>query len=92
MKTEDQSEPEFLQLPAPSDDTPTLHLGETKKLDHLGPVIINTDGTTSRVANWDKLTEMEQQVALKRVSKRNRQRKEKLLMKQNEVSEVQNQK
>ena len=88
--TDEQHESELLQLPAPSDATPKLQVGETMKLDRLGPVILNTDGTTSRVANWDKLSEMEQKVALKRIGKRNLERREALRMKQNHVNETEN--
>lgn len=48
------------------------------KLDHLGPIIVNTDGTLTRIANWGALTEQERQVALRRIAKRNRARREQL--------------
>mmetsp|Transcript_19596 Transcript_19596/g.27185 ORF Transcript_19596/g.27185 Transcript_19596/m.27185 type:complete len:108 (+) Transcript_19596:128-451(+) len=55
----------MLALPAPSDakrsETNTLKLGENVKFDKLGPVVINSDGTISRIANWDKMTETEKE-------------------------------
>jgi hypothetical protein len=44
-------------------------------LDALGPIIINADGTTSRIANWTELSPGEQAVALKRVARRNAERR-----------------
>ena len=45
----------------------------------MGPVIINVDGTTRRIDNWDQMTKHEQEVAWKRISKRNEQRRKALL-------------
>jgi len=49
-------------------------MGEKLKLDHLGPIIINPDGTTRRIENWDTMTEKEREVAWRRISKRNQVR------------------
>ncbi|KAG5178179.1 hypothetical protein JKP88DRAFT_188785 [Tribonema minus] len=57
---------------------PSLKVGETMRLDHLGPIIINSDGTTRRITNWDTMTERERQVALRRIAKRNKERIETL--------------
>mmetsp|Transcript_6651 Transcript_6651/g.18972 ORF Transcript_6651/g.18972 Transcript_6651/m.18972 type:complete len:104 (+) Transcript_6651:1807-2118(+) len=46
------------------------------RMDALGPIIINTDGTVARISNWAALTERERKVALKRIAKRNAQRRE----------------
>lgn len=35
---------------------------------------VNSDGTLSRIANWHRLSEHEQEVAIKRLAKRNAQR------------------
>lgn len=43
-------------------------------LDHLGPVVVNTDGSLSRIMNWVQMTEREQQVTRQRVAKRNNER------------------
>ena len=59
----------------PNSDIPKLQFGETLKLDFLGPIIINTDGTTKRIANWDALTEKEKEVSWRRIGKRNEERK-----------------
>lgn len=56
--------------------------GDQLKLDHLGPMIINEDGTVRRIANWQSLTEREQAVAWKRLADRNKRRKEELLIEQ----------
>ena len=54
--------------------------GASVKLDHLGPMIINTDGTVARISNWAGLSEGEQNVALRRIAKRNKARVEQLLV------------
>jgi predicted Fe-S protein YdhL (DUF1289 family) len=48
------------------------------KLDHLGPIIINTDGTTRRIDNWDTLSEREKETTWRRIKKRNAERREML--------------
>lgn len=50
----------------------------TVSLDHLGPIVVNQDGTMSRISNWDKMTEMEQKNTLRIIGKRNKQRLEAL--------------
>ncbi|KAI0998826.1 hypothetical protein K3495_g9370 [Podosphaera aphanis] len=45
-------------------------------LDHLGPIVVGTDGTMSRISNWDQMTEMEQKNTLRIISKRNQVRLE----------------
>ena len=46
---------ELLALPAPEDASTSVTLdvstGQPVVLDHLGPVVVNTDGTLSRIAN-----------------------------------------
>eukprot|EP01039_Chlorochromonas_danica_P010612 gene10612-11759_t len=51
---------------------------EPVQLDALGPVIINSDGTVSRIANWHTLTEEEQKKTFRLISKRNQARRAKL--------------
>jgi hypothetical protein len=41
-------------------------------LDSLGPVVVNSDGTMSRIANWDKMTEAEQRNTMRLIAKRNK--------------------
>ena len=74
---------ELPQLPAPDPDAdiPTIKLGETIKFDEMGPIIINTDGTTRRIDNWNEMTDKEKEVTFRRISKRNEERR-KLLIEQ----------
>jgi hypothetical protein len=56
---------------------PTTRLevdGDAVKLDHLGPIIVNEDGTMRRIANWDLLTAREKQATFKRIAARNKKR------------------
>lgn len=52
--------------------------GGSVKLDHLGPMVVNTDGTMSRIANWELMSEMEKQKTIRVLGKRNKQRLEAL--------------
>jgi hypothetical protein len=77
-----QPHPSTLGLPAPSDDD-SIKLdvsgeGSTIKLDHLGPLVVNQDGTMSRISNWDKMTDIEKRNTLRVLGKRNKQRLEAL--------------
>eukprot|EP01038_Epipyxis_sp_PR26KG_P017083 gene17083-23500_t len=49
---------------------------EPIKLDHLGPIIVNTNGTLARIPNWNTLTEREQTNTLRLIAKRNKERME----------------
>jgi len=68
-------------LPAPGEGSaggPALDISSgsaTVKLDDLGPVVLNEDGTMSRIANWHAMTEREQEVTRRRIGKRNAERK-----------------
>ncbi|WFC97262.1 hypothetical protein MBRA1_003929 [Malassezia brasiliensis] len=66
-----------LALPSTS-DAPSVGLGEQVKLDKLGPVVVNSDGTLARLPNWDKMTPDEQQRTVRILAKRNQARLEKL--------------
>jgi predicted Fe-S protein YdhL (DUF1289 family) len=44
------------------------------KLDHLGPMIIGTDGSIQRVANWNTMLKVEQEQAIRLIAKRNQKR------------------
>ncbi|KAL6871207.1 hypothetical protein J3F83DRAFT_646461 [Trichoderma novae-zelandiae] len=66
-------------LPAPSssEDIPTLDVsgsGSTVKLDALGPLVVNVDGTMSRIANWAKMADIERENTLRIIGKRNQER------------------
>lgn len=91
LNSEDQSGPpespatnNFPQLSesAPDSKLPRIKLGETIRFEEFGPIIINTDGTTRSIENWDQLTEREQEVTWRRISKRNEERRKILLEKQ----------
>jgi hypothetical protein len=81
--TEQQQPPKApLALPAaPSDGTTQLDMsngGTTVSLDHLGPMVVNVDGTMSRISNWDKMAEIEKKNTLRIIGKRNQSRLEAL--------------
>jgi hypothetical protein len=64
-----------LPLPEPTSDATQLNVnGEGVKLDHLGPLVVNKDGTLSRIANWDKMADIEKQNTLRILGKRNQLR------------------
>ena len=68
----------MLALPAPEDASTSITLdvstGQPVVLDHLGPVVVNSDGTLARIANWHEMSEREQQVTQRRIAKRNMER------------------
>ena len=47
-------------------------------LDHLGPLVVNQDGTMARIANWAEMSEIERQNTLRVLGKRNQLRLAKL--------------
>jgi hypothetical protein len=66
----------FLHLVVPSS------VQESIRFEEMGPVIINADGTTRRIDNWDQMTKGEQEVAWRRIAKRNEERRMALLEQQ----------
>jgi len=92
-----QQDTPILALPEAEDKdkVQTLEVGGAGiKLDDLGPVIVNKDGTMRRIANWANLSPQEQAATLRRIGKRNqervkelqeRQEKEKLKTEQNDT-------
>ena len=62
---------------------------ESITFEEMGPVIINSDGTTRRIDNWDQMTKGEQEVAWRRIAKRNEERRKVLLERQLEQQEQQ---
>ena len=46
------------QLPPPDPDSnlPSIKLGESIRFEEWGPIILSSDGTTRRIANWNTLT------------------------------------
>lgn len=87
-ETSKQSSQEHLYLPSTesSGETPQTPLrldlgaegGSTVTLDHLGPMVVNVDGTLSRIGNWEQMTEIERKNTLRILGKRNKQRLEAL--------------
>ena len=80
-----------LLLPAVDDSNKngkSIKLGETISFPELGPIILNTDGTTRRIVNWDTLTKQEQEMSWRMIQKRNAERREKLLSEQDKQKEV----
>ena len=52
--------------------------GEAIAMEHLGPIIINADGTTRRIANWDSLSSGEKESSWRIIKARNEKRLAKL--------------
>ncbi|KAJ9297953.1 hypothetical protein DTO271G3_4174 [Paecilomyces variotii] len=76
-----------LALPPADEDAQKLDVsgsGSSVKLDHLGPLVVNRDGTLSRIANWDKMTEIEKKNTLRILGKRNQLRRDALNAANNE--------
>ncbi|KAK9426390.1 hypothetical protein SUNI508_02831 [Seiridium unicorne] len=70
-----------LPLPEPSKDGESVTLnvgGEGVRLDHMGPLVVNQDGSMSRISNWAEMSEIERENTLRIVGKRNQQRLKKL--------------
>lgn len=70
---------EPLALPEISSNSTQLDMsnGDTSvKLDHLGPMVVNVDGTLSRIANWEAMAEIEKNATIRIIGKRNRERLE----------------
>lgn len=71
-----------LPLPEPPTDGAAIELdvssGQGIKLDHLGPMVVNRDGTLSRIANWEHMADIERRNTLRILGKRNQLRMETL--------------
>lgn len=85
-----QNDP-MLALPAAGEETVSAEHGKARTvtvggepilLDQLGPVVLNEDGTMSRITNWDQMSDIEQKNTMRIIGKRNKQRREKLLEKE----------
>lgn len=72
----DAEGPPLLLPPSTSkgDEVRQISLGESLTFEELGPIIINPDGTTRRIANWANLTKSEQESSWRLISARNRRR------------------
>jgi hypothetical protein len=72
-----------LPLPEPTQDGQTTKIdmstgGQTVKLDHMGPLVVNKDGTLSRISNWGEMSEIERANTVRILGKRNMLRREAL--------------
>lgn len=74
-----------LGLPPPSADQPDekripvdLSSGSATLTDELGPLVINSDGTTARITNWHSMTPDERERTVRIITERNRRRLKKL--------------
>ncbi|CAJ2510820.1 Uu.00g064450.m01.CDS01 [Anthostomella pinea] len=52
--------------------------GDGVKLDHMGPMVVNADGTLSRIANWGEMAAVERENTLRILGRRNKTRLEAL--------------
>ncbi|KAF9163745.1 hypothetical protein DFQ26_002161 [Actinomortierella ambigua] len=76
-KDQRDSQKPALTLPAPGDisSSNTLEVnGQDLKLDLLGPVVVNEDGSMSRIDNWAEMSEIEKANVRRILVKRNNQR------------------
>jgi hypothetical protein len=80
-----------LSPPDPEATLPSIRFGESISFEHFGPIILNTDGSTRRIANWDTLSDHEKAKTWERISKRNEQRRQVLLEQQEEILQDKNQ-
>ena len=68
-----------LALPASDGAAPRVAVGgEPVAMEELGPIVINTDGTTSRITNWPEMTPAEQEKTRRVIVARNAKRLAKL--------------
>ncbi|PHH51474.1 hypothetical protein CFIMG_008697RA00001 [Ceratocystis fimbriata CBS 114723] len=82
------SKPPSQVAPLPLPEPPTSNDGHVKldmshgsaeaKLDSLGPLVVNQDGTVSRINNWGTMSEIERENTLRILGKRNKLRLNKL--------------
>ncbi|KAJ9130388.1 hypothetical protein NKR23_g12225 [Pleurostoma richardsiae] len=61
--------------PLDPDTTTTVEVGGAAvRLDRLGPLVVHQDGTVSRIANWQEMTDVERRNTLRVLGKRNQLR------------------
>ncbi len=74
----DASAETLLALPAPEDVGQNITLdvstGEPVVMDHLGPVVVNADGTLARISTWGSMIDKEKELKKRRIAKRNVER------------------
>ncbi|KAK0109828.1 hypothetical protein ONS95_002499 [Cadophora gregata] len=77
QSNETQTPKQPLALPEAPLNTTQLDIssGSTSvKLDHLGPMVVNVDGTLSRISNWEQMAEIERENTVRIIGVRNRTR------------------
>ncbi|KAI0156573.1 hypothetical protein GGR57DRAFT_463860 [Xylariaceae sp. FL1272] len=86
MEPHDLPKGSILALPESSSngDTTELAVGSSVRFDGLGPVVVNVDGSLSRIANWDKMSAIEKDNTYRIIGKRNAARRAALLSRQEE--------
>jgi hypothetical protein len=76
--SQEQTSEQPLPLPEPTGEIPKAELdiasGLGVKLDQFGPMVVNRDGTLSRISNWDQMADVERQNTLRILGKRNKLR------------------
>ncbi|KAF3047537.1 hypothetical protein E8E12_010120 [Didymella heteroderae] len=76
----------LLPPPESDSDAPQLEVdGEGMTLDHLGPMVVNKDGSLSRIANWETMSDKEKKNTLRDLGKRNQLRLSELKGEQSEL-------
>jgi hypothetical protein len=85
----DENPDRLPSLPAPSPEAEggarRLEVGGAAlKLEELGPMVLNVDGTVSRITNWASLTERERRATVRVLTKRNAERAARLQQVQRE--------
>ncbi|KAI8079558.1 uncharacterized protein B0P05DRAFT_470050 [Gilbertella persicaria] len=68
----------LLALPSTAEETVKVDINDTYKLKELGPVVINENGTMSRINNWHEMNDIERANVNRILLKRNKERLAKL--------------
>ncbi|KAI8377563.1 uncharacterized protein BYT42DRAFT_570741 [Radiomyces spectabilis] len=64
----------ILALPSTAEETVKVGINDNYKLKELGPVVVNEDGTLSRINNWHEMADIEKDNVNRILLKRNRER------------------
>eukprot|EP01084_Bolivina_argentea_P072603 131829_1 len=82
--------PNVASTSAPTHMTMDINDSQNNKrnfAEELGPIVLNADGSISRIRNWNKLTNTEQEKVRVKITKRNAKRRQKLLQKEAETNQ-----
>ncbi|OQR96114.1 hypothetical protein THRCLA_22023 [Thraustotheca clavata] len=79
--------PEILALPSSTSTPDSAPLNITANgagiaLDHLGPMVVQPDGTLMRIKDWDTKTDHEKEMIKRVITKRNKERLDALALAQ----------